>query len=366
MLLLSASSAPGFSDARLGHGLLQRGMFALLCMWAFTANMPALAQEPLESAAVQRKPMDEVLVLPAVLEASESASVAAQIQGRIVGLLADTGDTVKKGQVLARIDPSELAARQAQASAGVREAESALIQARAHAERTAELYRDKFVSKAGLEAAQAALSSAQSRFEAARAGAVQVQVMRDYAEIRAPFDAVVARRHQEEGEMAQPGLPLFTLHVPAHLRAVAQVPQNRLAGVTVLSAEIELPAPPQRFKTGEITVFPSADPRTHSFTVRATVAEDPDTAALTPGLFVRLHLVTGTEERLVIPHAGLLQRGDLTAVYVMDEQGGIRLRQVRVGPLLPGAYREVLSGLKEGERVALDPVKAGIRARPRP
>ena len=65
----------------------------------------------------------------------------------------------------------------------------------------------------------------------------------------------------------------------------------------------------------------------------------------------------------MIPAAAVLRRGELTAVYAADGEGGFTLRQIRLGRTLPGDAIEVLSGLKGDETLALDPVQAGIQAR---
>jgi multidrug efflux pump subunit AcrA (membrane-fusion protein) len=114
-------------------------------------------------------------------------------------------------------------------------------------------------------------------------------------------------------------------------------------------------------------VLPAADPRTHTVTARVYLPDNQP--GILPGMFARAHFVTGKAKKLLVPAAAVLRRGEVTAVYVIDEKSAARLRQVRlsepftVGGQTPGGFHEVLAGLSAGEKVALDPVKAGITAR---
>ena len=106
-----------------------------------------------------------------------------------------------------------------------------------------------------------------------------------------------------------------------------------------------------------ITIFPFADAATNTFRVRL---ELPDGQfALYPGMFVKVAFVVGESRRLLIPTAALVRRSEVTGVYVVNADGSIRFRQVRVGNEFD-ARTEVLAGLAEGEEVALEPVQAGI------
>jgi multidrug efflux pump subunit AcrA (membrane-fusion protein) len=113
-------------------------------------------------------------------------------------------------------------------------------------------------------------------------------------------------------------------------------------------------------KGGAITVLPSADPRTHTTRVRVAASEYPEGAY--PGMFARLHFATGRTQKLTVPESAVLRRNELTAVYVIADDGRPRLRQVRIGEPAGEPGVEVLAGLAAGERVALDPVKAAIAA----
>jgi hypothetical protein len=112
-----------------------------------------------------------------------------------------------------------------------------------------------------------------------------------------------------------------------------------------------------------VTVVPAADPRTHTTRVRIELPED--VRGVYPGVFARAHFVVGSAPRLLVPREAVLRRSEVTAVYVIDAKGYPQLRQVRLGAAADEQSVEVLAGLKAGERVALDPVKAGMQTAPK-
>lgn len=298
----------------------------------------------------------------ATIEAVQQSVVAARVPGRILAYTVDAGDRVAMDQVLVRIDAEEAAAGLAQAEAGVAQAEAASINARAHFARSQALFAQRFISQAALDQARAALDAAEAALRAAQAARRQAAVARDYAEVRSPLDGLVAARHAEAGEMAQPGMPLLTVYRPGALRAVVDVPQRQFAEVPAaqMSARIEVVDDGRFIDAAAVTVLPAADTRTHTLRVRVDLP--PGVEGLLPGMFVRVHLLGGDAVRLKVPSAAILRRGELTALYVASPAGRFTLRQVRIGAPDADGQVEVLAGLREGETIALDPVAAGIEA----
>jgi membrane fusion protein, multidrug efflux system len=226
-------------------------------------------------------------------------------------------------------------------------------------ERSRQLLAQKFLSQAAVDKAEADYKQAQARLSAMLAGAGQAATERSFATIVAPYSGVVAARHVELGEMAVPGKPLMTGFDPATLRAVANVPQAQVAAIQATGrARIEIPSLGRWIDVRQVTVVPSADPRTHTTHVRLELPED--LRGVYPGVFARAHFTVGRAPRLLAPRAAVFQRSELTGVYVLDDKGALRLRQIRLGTAGDENAVEVLAGLKPGERVALEPVKAGM------
>jgi len=124
-----------------------------------------------------------------------------------------------------------------------------------------------------------------------------------------------------------------------------------------LPAQVEFPALKRVVATTQITLIPLADSRTHSSRLRLELGE---VAGLLPGQFARAYFATGVTRKLVIPEAAVLRRSEVSAVYVLAAGGQPQLRQVRLGETAGDGWVEVLAGLREGERIAQQPVRAGL------
>lgn len=294
----------------------------------------------------------------AVVEAERQSTIAAQTAGRVMAINFRPGDAVKQGQLIMRIDPSVAQQQVAGAQAQVREAEVALDNAKREFDRFTELFAKNYVSKSQMDQADANYKAAQARLNTLRAGSGQAVTTRAFADVTAPYSGVMSALHVEVGEMAAPGTPLATGFDPAWLRATARVPQAWIDAVRRGNkAFIEVPGTSKWLPASRLVVIPAADARTQTTEVRAYLAEG---TGLMPGQFVRVHFVTGTSRRLVVPAAAVLRRSEVTAVYVMPENGKPQLRQVRLGERQADGSYEILAGLREGEKVSLQPVNTGL------
>jgi RND family efflux transporter MFP subunit len=338
--------------------LLLAGLLAA-CGEQPAPKAPAAAAA-LKTAAVELREVELTTSAEAVMEAVRQSTVSAQIAGRVVELRFDVGDYVRKGDVILRIDERAVSQALAASEAQVAEAQAALANARANYERSRQLLAQKFISQAGLDQAEAAYKSAQARVTALLAGAGAAATERSFATVVAPYSGVVSARHIELGEMAQPGRPLMTGFDPSTLRVVATVPQTQVAAIQAGGkARIEVPSLGRWVDVKAMTLVPTADPRTHTTRIRLDLPAE--VRGLYPGVYARVHFVVGRAPRLLVPRAAVLRRSEVTAVYVVGSDSRAQLRQVRLGDAGDETSVEVLAGLKPGERVALEPIKAGMK-----
>lgn len=301
--------------------------------------------QALATVTLEMREVDQSYPAEAVVEAVRQATIAAQVQGRVIEARFDAGSRVKAGEVLMRLDEREAAQSQAGAQAQ-------LVNARAAFERSKNLLAQKFIS-------QAAFDKAEADFKAAAASAGQAGAVTSFATIVAPFAGVVAQRHAELGEMAGPGRALLTVFDPKSLRVVASIPQHKLAEIRKgLRARVEFPETGKWIDALRVEILPTADIQTHVVRVRVYLPDNLE--GVLPGMFVRAHFVIGKARKMQVPAGAVLRRGELTGVYVVDDKAIPHLRQVRLGESLAGNDIEVLAGLAAGEKVALDPIKAGI------
>ncbi|PKO36572.1 MAG: efflux RND transporter periplasmic adaptor subunit [Betaproteobacteria bacterium HGW-Betaproteobacteria-6] len=304
----------------------------------------AIAAEPLPLITVKPHAVDLAFPAESLVEAVQQATVGAQIAGRVLEVRADAGQSVKKGDVLMRIDGRE-------AAEAARAAAAQYANAKVSYERTKSLVTQKFMSSAALDKAKADLDAAAANRAAAGAG-------QSYATIVAPMTGIIARRHAEMGDMATPGKPLFTIYQPGTLRVTASIPQYRLKAMRdVKTARVEFPELGKWVDAVKVQVLPTADAATHVSQVRVTL---PDVPEATPGMFARVHFVTGQAEKLTVPTGAVLRRGEVAAVYVQMPDNRLSLRQLRLGEAVGQGEMEVLAGLSAGDQVVTDPVKAGI------
>ncbi|MCX7165434.1 MAG: efflux RND transporter periplasmic adaptor subunit [Rhodocyclales bacterium] len=297
------------------------------------------------SVVVQLREVDLGFPVEATVEAVHQATVAAQIAGRVIEVRADAGQRVRQGELLMRLDAREAAGSDASARAS-------LAQAGAAYERTKNLHAQKFVSQAALDQAAAAWQTAQGA--AGTSGAAL-----SHGAVTAPISGVVAQRHIELGEMAAQGRPLITVFDPKGLRVIASLPQYKLAELKKAGgARIEFPETGIWINALRVEILPTVDARSHTATARLYLPENIE--GVVPGMYARAHFTIGQAQKLTLPPAAVLRRGEVTAVYVLDAKGGARLRQVRMGEAVSGGELEVLAGINAGERVSLMPVKTGI------
>lgn len=335
----------------------------LKVLWLAAIALAACSPAPKSPAKVQPVAIADVAVTTSVngsarswdgvIEAVNRATLSAQTSGRIAAVEADVNDAVTSGLVLLRLSDVEQQAGNAAARAQVQAQDAALVEAEANYQRFAALAKKHWVSRAELDQAVNARNSARAMRDAARAQLRQLSQQADYTVIRAPYDGVVERRMVELGESVNPGQPLISVLAPGTLRVEVDVPQEEAAEIREVGRAQLRSADGTVHDVARVIVYPSADPQTHATTVRLEL----DTSSgLQPGNAVKAEFPIGSGGRLLIPASSVLQRSEVSAVYVVAD-AGIQLRQIRLGQP-QGDQREVIAGLDAGERIAVDPIEA--------
>lgn len=341
-----------------------RFLLALAGVWVLLmlsgVDRPVLAQPAVQTTAAEIASLPREAVLDGVLEAVNRSTVSAQTAGRVQEIIVDVDDFVPAGTVIVRLRDTEQRAALNQAEAAREEARARYAEAESEYNRIRDVFRRNLVSRSEMDAATAALDAARARLDSAEAGVQRAREQLDYTVIEAPYSGVVLERHVQLGESVQPGQPLMTGFSLDQLRAVANVPQRLIAAVR-RHAQARVILPDGRdIDVARLTFFPYADPDSNVFKVRVHLPDN--TEDVYPGMFVKVAFAIGEREQLTVPREALLRRSELTAVYVIED-GAIRLRQVRAGSVVADDRIEILAGLDAGERVALDPVAAGMRLR---
>ena len=295
--------------------------------------------------------------LDGVVEAVSRSTVSAQTSGQVQEILYDVDDYVEKGAVLVVLKDTEHQARVVRAAADLKESVARLEEARDNHKRTQEVYAKQLVAESAMDQAEAGLKSAKARFEAAQAGLSQAREQLEYTRIRAPYAGIVTERHAQPGEIAQPGRPLLSGVSLDRLRVSVDVPQSLVPRIRQFGkARVQMPEGGS-VEAQKLTVFPFADPGSNTFRVRLELPKG--TGGLFPGMFVKSSFITGVAEELVVPVSAVVQRSEVTGVYVVDDEGRVHFRHLRAGRGTVDGGVLVLAGVEPGERVALDPIAAG-------
>ena len=266
------------------------------------------------------------------------ATLSSRIQGTIDQLLVREGTQVVKGQTLIQLDRRDVQGDLARASAEVENT-------KAQFNRMKLLYGQEAVSKQEVENATRA-------FKVADANRKTALTQLSYTVVKAPFDGVITEKKVEAGEMASPGQPLLKMEDPLQLRLEATVAEGDLKSVSGGDTiPVVIDALSGQALTGVVSqILPAGDPQTHTFMVKVDL---PQTSGLKTGMFGRFQLDKGTHQTILVPDSAIVERGELTSVFVVGSDQISRLRWIKVGRRFD-IQTEILSGVNVGERALLD------------
>lgn len=302
--------------------------------------------------ALEKTPLERIL--DGTTEATNQGTVSAQTAGRVAEILYDVNDFVPAGAVIVRLKGTEQRAGFQEAQAALAEAKARNEEAQNNYQRIADLYQRRVVAKASLDQATAGRDAAAARLSAAEAGLSSAREGVAYTEVRAPYAGVVSKRLVEVGETVGPGTPLMSGLSLQFLRVNVNIPQSVIDAVRRLR-KAAVYMGDHRVEATKFTIFPEAAAPSNTFRARLDLPSG--ALDLYPGMYVKVGLVVGEADRLLVPVTALVERSEVTAVYVFDPKQGTSLRYIRVGHRF-GDRMEVLSGVAVGEQIALDPIAA--------
>jgi RND family efflux transporter MFP subunit len=338
-----------------------------LALWATAALLAATGaqaqpQSPVPTITLGVKRAGASSYLDGVIQAVQQSTVSAQASGRIATFLVKAGDRVKSGQLLATIDDRDAAIGLQRSQAQVDQANADLRNAQANFDRTQDLQAKGFVSRAAWDTADAQLKSAKAQRDQANAATQQSKLAQGFTKVSASFDGWVLQTDAQAGDLAVPGKPLLVLYAPLPLRAVVQVPASRAAqlgqAATVLVQAGGADTGPWITPSSR-SIVPSSDPVSQTTEWRLELPAM-QSAGLVPGQQVRVKFsadASASRSLLSVPEQAIVRRGELVAVYVQSGSA-FSLRAVRLGQKLGADESEVLAGLKAGDVVALDTLRA--------
>jgi membrane fusion protein (multidrug efflux system) len=293
------------------------------------------ASVPVEVVPVELRRISSFIETNGTLEAENEVDIVARVTAPIVALEVEEGMEVRQGQVLARLDASELESQAEISRVNLQEAELAFARART-------LRDSQLVSPEEFEQAQTRVETARAQYES---DAIQL----GYTEIKAPFAGLIVARYIGLAEQVGPGDALFRISDFTPLLCPIQIPERDLSKLRLdQRAYLTLEAwPDKRFSAKVLRIRPIVDSATG--TVRVTLDVDAE-GLLRPGMFARVFVETESRQNaLVIPKAALSLESIGDTVYVAAGQTASR-RNVELG-FREGDFVEVRDGVSEGELV---------------
>ena len=302
--------------------------------------------------------------LPGRIEANEQlvTRIGASVTGRVTEVSAEVGARVRAGQELARVSSPELTNAQL---AWLR-AHSATNQAQRAVERAQLLIQADVIGSAELQRREAELSIARAELRAATdqlllqgVSESYIERLRDkgqlspYAGINATRSGVVIERKISQGQVAQPGDPLFTIADLSKVWVVGALPEQDAAAVQMgQRVEIKVSALGQRqFKGKVVFVSDTISPETRTLMVRTEV--DNADRALKPQMLATLRIIGAARQQLALPEAAVVRDNDKDYVYVQVAAGQFRLTPVELAPASNG-LRPLLKGPAAGTPVVVE------------
>jgi multidrug efflux system membrane fusion protein len=297
------------------------------------------------------------------------ADLAFRIGGKLIERPVDVGASVRKGQLLARLDPSDVALQAEAAQAAVAAARTEATFAKAEFERFENLHRQKFVSASALDQKRNAMTTASARLDQAQA---QLSVSRNqagYASLVAPEDGVITAISAEAGQVIASAQSVMRLARTDEREIAIAVPENRIGEIKAAPqlAAVLWANPGKLYKARVREIAPSVDPVTRTFAVRVAVP-DAD-ASLGWGMTANVVVAgAGAPGSALLPLTSVYHTPEgKPAVWIYDPGA----QQVDLRPVALGAYREdgvlVTAGVREGEWVVaagVNKLQAGQRVRP--
>lgn len=299
-----------------------------------TAEQTAVVEEiiptvSVEEVSVREVPQEETYT--STIQAYVKNNIAPQTAGRISRILVDVGDNVKKGQVVAEMDQTQLA-----------QAELQMKNNEVEYNRLKELYEVGGLSKSDLDAIEMAYNVSKTQYNN----------LKENATLVSPISGVITARNYDAGDMYAMSAPIYTVEQIIPVKLLVGISEADYSKVKKGDpVEITADALPGKTFYGKIRkIYPTVDPATRTFTVEVVV--DNNYATLRPGMFARATVKFGVNNSVVIPDVAVVkqQGSGERFVYILNEDGTVTYQKIILGRRMGTEY-EVLEGIADGAKV---------------
>ena len=321
-------------------------------------SIEAQAIPPVETEVVKEAPVIRRLELSGTVTSPHASPISTSVEGLVSAVHFDSGAHVKQGDLLLELDAELEEAAYAQAEAQVAQAAAEVVDAKRRLGIAESLAKRKYGPQNEVEARQAEVEIDTATHSSFKAEQKRRKAILARHKLPAPYEGVISKRMAEVGQWVEPGTAVFELVAMRDFRVDVPVPQQyyaRLKDGAEVAIEIDaLPGEAVPAKIGAL--IPVSDPDARTFTLR--VLPTRDDIPITPGMSARvlINLDTGKHDVAVSRDALIRYPDGRITVWVLKDEDGdkasVTERRVDIGLAFHG-YVQVLSGVKEGERVVV-------------
>ncbi len=274
--------------------------------------------------------------IPAFIISKNSVTISSKLMGYVRGLKVDVGNRVKKGEILLKIDSRSIGEKIKQARANFENAKFNYI-------RIEKLYKEGAVSEKTFIATK-------STFEQAKATLKDIKTLLGYSVVRSPINGYISKKFVQNGDIAAPSQPLLVVEGSNFYQVQANIPDS-LFGNFLKMKKIPVEIKIKKIYGSPQYVQKSEDPTTHTHLVKIII---PKFKFIHPGEFAKVLITRKPIESITIPENSIVERGGIEGVFVLDKSNVVHFRMLRLGEKIGNRYI-VLSGLKQGERIVVNP-----------
>ncbi|MFN1835464.1 efflux RND transporter periplasmic adaptor subunit [Balneola sp. MJW-20] len=302
---------------------------------------------------LSQRPSGSVSTFGGEVKSTSSINIATKVMGEVESVPFQIGESFRRGDIILQIKQDQILAQEAQANAALQEARVAFEQAEKDLKRFEELYKENSASLKELENAQNHMDASRLRAQMAEARIREIEDLKSYTAVRAPYNGVVSGKFMEEGDLASPGMPVLSIEQNNSFKFTFTVPEARIneisTGDTLL---VSIPALSGSTLQSQVSrVNTSGNSVSRQFRVEATISES--LTGLRSGMYGEAELRNRKMQQIVIPESAVVVRGQLRGVYTVNEDNTALLKWISLGQKTENGF-VVLSGLRPGEKIVRD------------
>jgi RND family efflux transporter MFP subunit len=297
--------------------------------------------------------VDEIYETTGTVRSDRVSIVASRAMGVVTSLLVQEGDTVRAGQLLLTIDDRDVVQRLQAANMALESTKQNKVLLESTWLRYKNLYDEKALSRQEMDQIETQKNVAQAEYERTKAMADEARTYQSFTRVTAPVSGRVSQKRIDAGSMANPSMPLLSIEQDGSFYVEAAADERLRNKIkTGMAADILWDNSTGQERGSIRQVLPAIDSLSRTFIIKVGLKERQSRS----GLFVRVRIPVGKKEVMMVPEKAIVQKGQLTGVYVVDDHGVVTYRLIRTG-MTYTAGTEIISGLAAGDKVITEGVE---------